>query len=78
MASGLRLIATVDITPEDAREEQWNVTLDFQAEDAVAAEPEASSDAHSWFALMVKVNIVEWWHTRITEPNMPHPPCRIK
>ncbi|MFE0640112.1 hypothetical protein ACFW2Y_00570 [Streptomyces sp. NPDC058877] len=75
--SELTLSATVDITPARGRSEQWLISLEFSEFDAAAARQNETPEAHSWFALMTKTNIVEWWHTRKTEPNMPVPPRRI-
>ncbi|MBT2439029.1 hypothetical protein J7E93_02610 [Streptomyces sp. ISL-36] len=73
----LTLSATVDITPDREHSERWLLSLEFSEFDAAAAHQDETAEAHSWFALMAKTNIIEWWHTRKTEPNMPLPPRRI-
>ncbi|MFE0701887.1 hypothetical protein [Streptomyces sp. NPDC058872] len=73
----LTLSATVDIAPDQERSERWLLGLEFSKFDAAAAHPNGTAETHSWFALMAKTNIVEWWHTRKTEPNMPVPPRPI-
>ncbi|MFI9630900.1 hypothetical protein [Streptomyces sp. NPDC052042] len=75
---GIRLVATVDVTSSSMRDEQWIITLDFPAEDSAAAAPDASPSEHSWFTLMVRSNILEWWHTRKTDPNISIAPLRTK
>jgi hypothetical protein len=73
----LTVSATVDVTLANRHSEKWILSLVFPEFDAAAADQEATAEAHSWFALMVQTNIIEWWHTRNTAPNMPTPPQRI-
>lgn len=57
--------------------EKWLLRFDLSGSDAAAARHDASVEAHRWLALMVKVNVIEWWHTRETAPNIPEAPRRI-
>ncbi|MFI1171038.1 hypothetical protein [Streptomyces melanogenes] len=57
--------------------EKWLLRFDMAGTDAVAARHDASVEAHRWLALMVKVNVIEWWHTRKIAPNISETPRRI-
>lgn len=73
----LLLQGDVEISP-GGRVEVWRVSLSFEEEDYQAALLGAPASALSWFVLMVRENIIEWWHTRKLEPNMPFAARRIE
>ncbi|MCW8217073.1 MULTISPECIES: hypothetical protein [Streptomyces] len=73
----LTVSATLDVILANGHSEKWILSLVFPEFDAAAAGQEATAEAHAWFALMVQTNIIEWWHTRETAPNMPTAPQRI-
>ncbi|MEI7030963.1 hypothetical protein [Streptomyces pratensis] len=73
----LTVSVTLEVAPANRRSEKWILSLAFPEFDAAAADQEATGESHAWFALMVQTNIIEWWHTRKTSPNMPAPPQRI-
>ncbi|MFI1104951.1 hypothetical protein [Streptomyces melanogenes] len=57
--------------------EKWALRVDLSGSDTDAARPGAAVEAYRWLALMVQTNVIEWWHTRRTAPNIPETPRRI-
>ncbi|GGP95680.1 hypothetical protein [Streptomyces melanogenes] len=57
--------------------EKWAISLELSGSDTDAARPDRPTEAYRWLALMVQANVIEWWHTRGTAPNIPEIPHRI-
>ncbi|QTZ90041.1 hypothetical protein [Streptomyces auratus] len=58
-------------------DETWRIPLSFEEEDYRAALASSPRPALEWFAMVVRENVIEWWHTRRLEPNMPFPARRL-
>ncbi|PKV90141.1 hypothetical protein [Streptomyces sp. TLI_146] len=73
----LTLSMHVTVALGSERREKWLLRLELSGGDAEAALPHAPAETYNWLALMVQANVIEWWHTRNTAPNIPEPPRRI-
>ncbi|WP_188275783.1 hypothetical protein [Streptomyces sp. CBMA152] len=76
-AEKLTLSMHVSVTVHSGGREKWILRLDISGSDADAARADAPAEAYRWLTLMVQANVIEWWHTRKTAPNIPEIPRRI-
>ncbi|PWI41070.1 hypothetical protein [Streptomyces sp. ICBB 8177] len=69
--NGRLVLVGVVVVSRAKGDETWKVTLSFEEADHRSALDGAPRAALEWFALMVRENVMEWWHTRRQGPNMP-------
>ncbi|MFI1177901.1 hypothetical protein [Streptomyces melanogenes] len=73
----LTLSMQVSVALRSGGREKWALSLELSGSDTDAARPDRPTEAYRWLALMVQVNVIEWWHTRRLAPNIPEIPRRI-
>ncbi|MFD9489721.1 hypothetical protein ACFWBX_38275 [Streptomyces sp. NPDC059991] len=76
-AEKLTISMHVSVALNSGDREKWILRLGLSGSDTDAARPDAPVEAYRWLALMVHANVIEWWHTRKTAPNIPEIPRRI-
>ncbi|MGK5694335.1 hypothetical protein ACSNOJ_15770 [Streptomyces sp. URMC 128] len=45
----------------------WEVSLDYQGQEASLVSGDLSEDALDYLAFLVRTHLFEWWHTKDTE-----------